>query len=96
MIRLKQPMRIYVHIKPNSSPAGLISEVQLPAEQFGLFHQKGQTVSALKISVSSAPVDGQANEELIKILARHLAVPKSKLAIIHGLKGRFKVIELVD
>lgn len=88
-------MRIYVHIKPNSSKAGGVSEVQLPAERFGLFHQKGQLITALRISVSSAPVDGQANEELVKIIAKHFDVPKSQISIIHGLKGRFKVVEIM-
>lgn len=87
-------MRIYVHIKPHCSPAGVVSEVQIPAEHFGLMSERGKLVSALRVSVGSAPVDGQANEELIEIMAKHFDVPKSKISIVRGLKGRFKVLEI--
>lgn len=87
-------MRIYVQIKPSCSPAGVTSEVQLPAEQFGLFSHRGKLITALKVSVKSAPVDGQANEELIEIIAKHFDVPKSKISILSGLKGRFKVLKV--
>jgi uncharacterized protein (TIGR00251 family) len=89
-------MRIYVHIKPNCSRAGLISEVQLPAERFGLFSNEKKLITALRVSVSSAPVDGQANEELIRIIAKQFDVPKSKVSIVYGLKGRFKVLKMAD
>ncbi len=89
-------MRVYIQIKPNCSPAGVTSEVQLPAEQFGLLSNKGKTITALKVSVKSAPVDGQANEELIEIIAKHFNVPKSKISIVRGLKGRFKVLNILE
>lgn len=89
-------MRIYVHIKPHCSPAGVVSEVQIPAEHFGLMSEKEKLVSALRVSVGSAPVDGQANEELIEIIAKHFELPRSNISIIRGLKGRYKVLDVAD
>ena len=48
----------------------------------------------LKISISSPPVDGKANEELIKFLARKLNIPKSDIKITKGQTTRNKIIEI--
>lgn len=44
--------------------------------------------------VSSPPVKGRANAEMMKMLAKHLGVPRSKLAIIRGETSREKTIEI--
>lgn len=46
----------------------------------------------LKIRLTSPPVDGKANEALLKFLSKKLKVPKSKLEITKGLKSRNKVV----
>lgn len=46
---------------------------------------------ALKIRVAAPPVDGEANEELIRFLARRLGVPRAAVTITSGLGGRSKV-----
>lgn len=43
-----------------------------------------------KIRVSAAPVDGQANSELVKLLAREFRVSKSKVRIVKGAESRQK------
>lgn len=48
----------------------------------------------LKIKVASPPVDGAANKELIKFLAKVLAISKSSITITRGLTSRQKDIEL--
>lgn len=47
---------------------------------------------ALKIRVAASPVDGAANEELIRFVARTLAVPPSSVRIESGASGRHKRI----
>ena len=44
----------------------------------------------LQVRVSAAPVDGEANERLMRILARELAVPVSSLVLTRGVTGRDK------
>ncbi|HVA55705.1 MAG TPA: DUF167 domain-containing protein [Gammaproteobacteria bacterium] len=42
----------------------------------------------------STPVDGKANEELIVLVARRFACPKSAISIKTGLSGRIKHIQI--
>lgn len=49
---------------------------------------------ALKVWLTAAPVDGAANEALIKLLAARLDLPRSALRIIQGASGRQKVLEI--
>lgn len=46
----------------------------------------------LKIRLSSPPVEGEANRECLKFLARILDVPKSTMQIVQGNKNRRKRI----
>jgi len=48
----------------------------------------------LKIKLTAAPVDGEANKELIKLLAKYFGVAKSRIKIVKGLTSRNKVVEI--
>ena len=48
----------------------------------------------LKVSLIAPPVEGQANQALIEVLAAHFGVRKSAVQIIHGGKSRNKVVEI--
>jgi len=50
---------------------------------------------ALKLSVTAPPVDGAANEALVRFLAERLEVPRSAVRIEGGASGRSKVV-LID
>ena len=45
---------------------------------------------AVKVSVAAPPVDGKANAELVKFLAKRLGRSKSTLSIVSGQTGRDK------
>lgn len=49
---------------------------------------------ALKVRLTAAPVDGAANEALIKLLAARLDLLRSALRIVRGASGRQKVLEI--
>ncbi|MBE9053203.1 DUF167 domain-containing protein [Nostocales cyanobacterium LEGE 11386] len=53
-----------------------------------------QTDGSLTVHLKSPPVDGKANEELIKLLAEKFGVPKSHIRIKSGLSSRQKLIEI--
>ncbi len=44
----------------------------------------------VKVRIAAPPVDGQANGELVKLLARELGVAKSQVRIVKGAGSRFK------
>jgi hypothetical protein len=47
---------------------------------------------AVRLQVAAPPVDGKANEEIIRFLGKQLGVRKSKIEIISGHSGRRKVV----
>jgi uncharacterized protein (TIGR00251 family) len=46
------------------------------------------------IAVTAAPVDGKANEAMVKLLSRLLDVPKSSIFIRRGVTSRSKLVEI--
>lgn len=49
---------------------------------------------ALKLKLQAQPVDGQANEALVKWLAKGLGVNRGAVTITHGLTNKRKLIEV--
>jgi len=47
---------------------------------------------ALKVSLTAPPVDGAANDALIKLLARELSVPRGCVQIVKGQHTRRKTL----
>ncbi len=54
----------------------------------------GEQAGALRIRVAAPPVDGEANFELVKWLAKRLGVARSRVRIVAGESGRTKTIEI--
>lgn len=50
----------------------------------------------LLVRVSAPPLDGAANERLIRLLAHALGVPKSHVAVIRGMKNRDKDVRVTN
>ncbi|MBI5222716.1 MAG: YggU family protein [Candidatus Magasanikbacteria bacterium] len=50
----------------------------------------------LKIKLKAPPVNGKANEELVKFLSKEWGVKKGCVRIIQGKTGRRKIIEVGD
>ena len=50
----------------------------------------GQWLAQLK----SPPVHGKANRELVNLIARHLACPKSAVSIKSGASSRIKLVKI--
>ncbi len=46
----------------------------------------------LRVRVAAPPVEGAANEELVRFLARALGVPRSAVAVTAGAAGRRKTV----
>ncbi len=55
---------------------------------------EGVVDGQLKVRLTAAPVDGSANEALIKLLAGHFRIPKSSIVIVSGLRSRHKLVLL--
>jgi uncharacterized protein (TIGR00251 family) len=55
----------------------------------------GELGDALKVSLTTPPVEGRANEACIELLAKLLKVPRSSVTIAFGHSSRNKVIRVV-
>lgn len=50
----------------------------------------------VKVHLTAPPVEGKANEALLKFLAKVLEIPVKQLEIVAGANGRDKLISVVD
>jgi len=54
----------------------------------------GERDGALKVRVAAPPVDGAANEELVKTLAKALSVPTRAVEIVSGHSSKTKTMRV--
>lgn len=71
-------VRLVVHVQPRAKR----TEIQ------------GRHGDAIKIRLAAPPVDGAANEELVRFLADLLGVPRSRVTISGGLTARRKTVDI--
>jgi uncharacterized protein len=65
---------LHLRVRPRASPEGFA----------------GVRAGRLQVRISAAPVDGEANERLMRMLARELSVPVSSLVLTRGVTSRDK------
>jgi len=49
----------------------------------------------LLVAVNAPPVDGKANEAVVRVLAETFGVPRSAVSIVRGETGKKKTVRLV-
>jgi uncharacterized protein len=54
----------------------------------------GEHNGALRVRIAAPPVDGAANEELVRLLARALRVSRSAVEIIAGHSAKLKTVRV--
>ncbi|HEU4411885.1 MAG TPA: DUF167 domain-containing protein [Polyangiaceae bacterium] len=73
-----------------------------PAVRFGVYVKPRASKTALAgvregqlvVAVAAAPVEGEANGELVRALGELLGVPRRQVRIVAGQGGRSKVVEV--
>jgi len=48
----------------------------------------------MKVAIAAPPIDGRANEALVRFVAAALGVKSSAVRVAHGAGGRDKVVEV--
>jgi uncharacterized protein (TIGR00251 family) len=71
-------VRFGVYVKPRSSKSQVL----------------GVREGALEVALHAPPVEGAANDELVRLLARQLRVGRSAVRIAQGGKSRHKLVEV--
>jgi uncharacterized protein (TIGR00251 family) len=54
----------------------------------------GEHDGAVKISITTPPTDGKANDALIAFLAGHLRVPRASVTLLTGATSRSKTLRI--
>lgn len=78
----KEGVELAVRLTPRGGRSGID----------GIAEAGGRAV--LRVRVAAPPVDGAANEALVKTLAEVLGLPRSAIRIVAGAKGRIKTLRL--
>lgn len=71
-------LRLPVQVSPNARQSEVAGEVE----------------GVLRIRLQAQPVEGRANQALIRFLADRLGLPKSAVAVVQGASSRRKTVEL--
>jgi uncharacterized protein (TIGR00251 family) len=71
-----------IHVKPNARASRLIA----PAAD----------ATWWRAELKAPPVDGKANAELIRLVAEHFGVPRSRVELVSGAGGRRKRVRIED
>ena len=74
----KEPVTLSIRIQPRASKNEIVTTAG----------------GGLKIRLTAPPVDGAANEALVKFLADTLSVPKSHVEIVSGHTSREKIVRI--
>jgi uncharacterized protein (TIGR00251 family) len=73
-----ESVRVRIRVQPRASRTEIV----------------GEHDGALKVRVAAPPVDGAANEELVRFIAKRMGVSQSRVRVTTGETGRSKVIEI--
>jgi uncharacterized protein YggU (UPF0235/DUF167 family) len=71
-------VRVVVRVKPGSTKGPLIEEVE----------------DELILYVREKAIDGAANDGVVRILAAHYGVAKSRVSVVRGHTARIKQVEI--
>lgn len=73
--------RVSVRVQPRASRSEIVNEAP---------------DGSLRLRVTAAPADGEANKAVISLIARRFGVPKSSITIVAGAASRDKVVEILE
>jgi len=71
-------VRISIHAKPRASKSAIV----------------GVREDALEVAIAAPPVDGEANAELVRTLAKALGLSRSSVTVVAGATGKQKIVEI--
>jgi uncharacterized protein (TIGR00251 family) len=75
----RKTMRLEIKVKPNSKTAQIVQNDD----------------GTLTVRVTSRPIEGKANAQVIELLSEYFHKPKRAISIVAGLKGKLKIIQIL-
>ncbi|MFO0662732.1 MAG: DUF167 domain-containing protein [Polyangiaceae bacterium] len=74
------PVRLTVRAKPSAKESAIARADGLEAD----------------VRLAAPPIDGKANDELVRILSKALGVPRKNIAVVMGQSSKQKVVQVED
>ncbi|WP_151445431.1 DUF167 domain-containing protein [Lacisediminimonas profundi] len=74
----REMVRLAVQVVPNARKSEVAGEVE----------------GVIRIRLQALPIEGRANEELVRMLAKLLGVSKASVEVVQGQTGRRKLVEI--
>ncbi len=92
---VKKPQKIPPKIPRRSERSGLVATLSLRIQPRA---SKNEIIlmdnGGIKVRLTAPPVDGAANEALVKVLADRFSIAKSRVEIVSGHTGRDKIMRI--
>lgn len=82
-----QSLFVHVYLQPRASHDQVVGVMTCPG------HSQNQE-ECLKIRLTAPPLEGRANQHLIKFLARRFKVPEQRVIMTHGEQSRKKWLRI--
>jgi uncharacterized protein (TIGR00251 family) len=77
--RAKDGITVEIKVEPRASKAGVL----------------GVMGDCLKVKLTSPPVDGAANKQLVELLSKEFGIRKNSVKIVKGERSKNKVVKLL-
>lgn len=71
--------RILLHVVPRASRTAIV----------------GEHDGRLKLAVAAPPVDGEANDTIVRFFAKQLGLPRDQVTLTAGQTGKKKTLEVI-
>lgn len=81
----REDLLLDLKIQPRASSDQIIGAVADPSSRWG---------ERLKLRITAPPVEGRANDHLIRLLAKQFGVPRSKITLEGGKSSRDKRVRV--
>lgn len=76
--RAEEYLLLNIKVEPRSSRSGIV----------------GPYGDAIKVKLTSPPLEGRANKELVELLAKEFGIPKKDVEILSGKNSKNKTVKL--
>lgn len=71
-------------------------KIQVKVKPNSRTEEVNQEDDSFIVKVREPPTEGKANQAVIRLLAEHFGVPKSRVRILSGFRSRSKIIEVAE
>lgn len=82
-------------LRRHAVPGARLAVRVTPKASRNSVNEPDAATGSIRVYVTAVPEAGKANAAVLKLLAKALGVPKSRLVIVQGGNGRDKVVEVL-